>query len=74
VWIDSDSVSRRHARIVVEGDAATLEDLGSKNGTYLSGEKINEAKAVSDGNEIRVGSASMVIRMLSETDTTRTER
>ena len=34
-WIDVYSVSRHHARIVVSGDRATLEDLGSKNGTFL---------------------------------------
>ena len=33
VWIDAPGVSRHHARIVVSGGAATLEDLGSKNGT-----------------------------------------
>jgi DNA-binding winged helix-turn-helix (wHTH) protein len=35
VWIDSPRVSRRHARIVVSGGAATIEDLGSKNGTTV---------------------------------------
>jgi pSer/pThr/pTyr-binding forkhead associated (FHA) protein len=29
VWLDSPSVSRQHARILVDGDRATLEDLGS---------------------------------------------
>src|SRR5712692_5014517 len=40
VWIDDESVSRRHARIVVDGSGATLEDLGSKNGTALGGKRI----------------------------------
>ena len=44
-WIDSPSVSRRHARIVVSGGRATLEDLGSKNGTYLRGEKLSTPRA-----------------------------
>ena len=35
VFVDSSTVSRRHAVIVVSADGATLEDLGSKNGTYL---------------------------------------
>ena len=39
-WIDVYSVSRQHARIVVAGDDATLEDLGSKNGTFLRGEPV----------------------------------
>src|SRR5262245_29375700 len=37
LWIDHSSVSRRHARIVVAGGKATLEDLDSKNGTYVGG-------------------------------------
>ena len=40
VWIDSPRVSRRHARIVVSGGNATIEDLGSKNGTSVSGRRI----------------------------------
>ncbi len=36
-WIDVHSVSRRHARIAISGGRATLEDLESKNGTFLQG-------------------------------------
>ncbi len=39
VRIDVDGVSRRHARIVADGERFTLEDLGSKNGTYLRTER-----------------------------------
>ena len=42
VWVDASGVSRRHARILVSGDAVTLEDLGSKNGTFVG------ARAVTD--------------------------
>ena len=37
VWIDAPGISRHHARIVVREGTATLEDLGSKNGTYVAG-------------------------------------
>jgi DNA-binding winged helix-turn-helix (wHTH) protein len=40
VWINDESVSRRHARIVVGEDGAWLEDLGSKNGTFLRGRAV----------------------------------
>jgi DNA-binding winged helix-turn-helix (wHTH) protein len=40
VWVDDPSVSRHHARILVAGPEARLEDLGSKNGTLLNGERI----------------------------------
>src|SRR5262249_43467756 len=60
VWIDDSSVSRRHARIVVDERGATLEDLGSKNGTLLRDSKIRGAVALSDRDEVRVGPARMV--------------
>ena len=63
VWLDSSTVSRRHARIVIAGDRATLEDLGSKNGTQVRGERINETVDLEDGDEIRIGSVVLSFRM-----------
>ena len=73
LWIDDASVSRRHARIVVAGDKTTIEDLGSKNGTFLSGQKIERPAPIADGDEIRVGPSTMVFRELSP-GTTQAER
>ena len=39
-WIEAPTVSRRHARILVEEGRAVIEDLGSKNGTFVRGERI----------------------------------
>jgi DNA-binding winged helix-turn-helix (wHTH) protein len=61
-WIESPSVSRRHARILVSGQDATLEDLGSRNGTYLDGERIGAPSPLADGDEIRVGRAFLTFR------------
>ena len=61
-WIDVHSVSRRHARVVVTGDTATLEDLGSKNGTFLGGEPVTSARSLSDGDRIRIGTVEMTFR------------
>jgi len=63
-WIDVYSVSRRHARIVISGDRATLQDLDSKNGTYLRGKAVTGPKpvALSDGDEIRIGTVVMTLR------------
>ena len=63
-WIDRDTVSRRHARIVIAGEAATIEDLGSKNGTRLRGRRVEGAAALSDGDEIRLGSVALKFKML----------
>ena len=73
VWIDLDSVSRRHARIVVEQEEATLEDLKSKNGTFLDGQKVTSPVRLSSGNRIKVGAASLVFRCSREMGSTRTE-
>jgi DNA-binding winged helix-turn-helix (wHTH) protein len=74
LWIDSASVSRRHARIVVEGGRAILEDLGSKNGTFWRGQRISAAVALSDGDEIRLGQVSLTLRVLLVDVTTRTDQ
>lgn len=58
IRIDSAGVSRRHARIVVVETGATVEDLGSKNGTYVHGEPLSAPRPLSDGDEIRVGPVS----------------
>jgi DNA-binding winged helix-turn-helix (wHTH) protein len=63
VWLESPTVSRRHARIVVSAAGATLEDLGSKNGTQLRGHKITSPSDLADGDEIRVGSILMIFRV-----------
>jgi DNA-binding winged helix-turn-helix (wHTH) protein len=73
IRIPSESISRRHARIVVVQSAATLEDLGSKNGTYLRGEKIGEPKALEDGDSIRFGSVAFTLRVVSGEGSTATE-
>ncbi|HEX7793096.1 MAG TPA: FHA domain-containing protein, partial [Vicinamibacterales bacterium] len=49
IWIDAPGVSRHHARIVIHGDEAIIEDLGSKNGTYVAGERLTVARRLDDG-------------------------
>jgi DNA-binding winged helix-turn-helix (wHTH) protein len=61
-WVDVHSVSRHHARIVVSGDSATLEDLGSKNGTFLEKEPVSTPRPLVDGDRFRVGTVEMVLR------------
>jgi DNA-binding winged helix-turn-helix (wHTH) protein len=71
-WIDRDTVSRRHARIVIEGDAAVIEDLGSKNATYLRGERLTAPAQLSDGDEIKLGSVPLTFRMFPDAASTAT--
>jgi DNA-binding winged helix-turn-helix (wHTH) protein len=72
LWIDHPSVSRRHARIVVQRGKATLEDLKSKNGTHVNAKAIQGRVRLEDGDEVRIGPETMVFRAAAPT-TTRTE-
>jgi DNA-binding winged helix-turn-helix (wHTH) protein len=73
VWLESPSVSRHHARIRVCGTDATIEDLASKNGTYLRGERLAGPSPLIDGDEIRLGSVLVKFRW-TDTGVTETQR
>jgi len=60
--VDHASVSRHHARIVIDGTAARLEDLGSKNGTFLRNQRLEGSHPLRDGDAIRLGLVSLVFR------------
>ena len=70
VWIDDNSVSRHHARIVIDRRGAEVEDLESKNGTFLRGEKLAVPASLHDGDLLRVGSATFVFRVFDRTGST----
>ena len=72
VWLDSPTVSRHHARIRINGRAAIIEDLGSKNGTFLRGERLATPSELTDGDELRLGSISVKFRLLGLTSSTQT--
>ena len=70
--IDSDTVSRRHARILVSAGEATIEDLRSKNGTFVGDELVRSARALKDRDEIRLGSVRLTFRAALAGPSTRT--
>ena len=70
VWIDDASVSRRHAWIFVDDTGATVEDLGSKNGTFVRGRRITKPLSLTDRDAIRIGPASLVFRLFQKTGST----
>lgn len=51
-----DMVSRRHAKIVVNGDQIRIEDMGSTNGTFVNGERIKQA-SLNDGDRVLIGTS-----------------
>jgi DNA-binding winged helix-turn-helix (wHTH) protein len=74
VWIDAPGVSRHHARICIAGVQATIEDLGSKNGTFLAGRRVSRPSPLGDGDEIRLGSVVATFRIPPPARTTTTLR
>ena len=51
-----DMVSRRHAKIVVDSEQVTIQDLGSTNGTFVNGERIKRA-SLNDGDRVLIGTS-----------------
>ena len=74
VWLESPTVSRHHARIRIRGEDATIEDLDSKNGTYVRGERIVTRATLTDGDEVRIGSVAVSFRRSAPTASTETQR
>jgi len=72
IVVDSPDVSRHHARLLVTSDAVTLEDLGSKNGTFVAGKRLTAATALRDGDQITVGRTLLRIERLRDVASTAT--
>ena len=62
VEIEAPTISRHHARIVV-GESVTIEDLASKNGTWLDGERLGGPRPLADGASVRLGSVHLTFRL-----------
>jgi DNA-binding winged helix-turn-helix (wHTH) protein len=69
IRLESPTVSRRHARITVTRDGALVDDLDSKNGTFLRGSRLTAPALLADGDEIRVGSVVLRFRITSGSST-----
>jgi DNA-binding winged helix-turn-helix (wHTH) protein len=71
IMVDATTVSWRHARIRVSGSSAaphvTVEDLGSRNGTFVNGAAVSRPADLTDGDELRLGSVVIRIRLAGST-------
>lgn len=57
--------SRRHARVGKEGDVFVVRDLGSRNGTFVNGQRV-QAASLNDGDMIRLGGTEIVFRLADD--------
>ena len=73
IVLTGDKVSRRHARLRVEGGEVWLEDLGSRNGTQLGEAPVTAPVQVREGHSITVGENTLVVRVAGEVEASRTE-
>ena len=61
--LDEDTqVSRRHARISVQGGQVVVEDLGSTNGTYVNDQPISSPRSLNPGDKVRIGLTVLELR------------
>jgi predicted component of type VI protein secretion system len=61
--LDEDTqVSRRHARIALQGGQVLVEDLGSTNGTYVNDQPINAPRSLNPGDKVRIGLTVLELR------------
>ena len=59
---DDTQVSRRHARIAVQGGQVVVEDLGSTNGTYVNDQPISSPRSLNPGDKVRIGLTVLELR------------
>ena len=73
IFLNSPGVSRRHALIKITAGRATIEDLGSKNGTFVGDRRVDSSRSLGDGDIIGVGSVKLTLRALQTPSSTETE-
>jgi DNA-binding NtrC family response regulator len=59
--VGTEGVSRKHAVIEIDRLRATVRDLGSRNGTFVNGERIGSSREVGHGDEIQLGDAHLTL-------------
>jgi hypothetical protein len=61
VQLTDTGVSRRHAEVRLVGDTVEVHDLGSTNGTWVNGRRV-ETASLRDGDRVTVGTTDLVVR------------
>jgi DNA-binding winged helix-turn-helix (wHTH) protein len=63
ICVDHPSVSRKHARISIESDGVILQDLGSRNGTFLNGRRVDAPAKIHHNSVIGLGPITLVFHV-----------
>lgn len=66
VSIADGSISSRHARVVRTAEGFSIEDLQSRNGTFVNGEKVDKPRLLADGDVVRIGKVIMTFNVALE--------
>jgi DNA-binding winged helix-turn-helix (wHTH) protein len=72
IVINSPDVSRHHARIIVTGSAIAVEDLCSKNGTFVGTTRAAGVTAITEGDDLVVGRTRLLVRAARQLSPTAT--
>jgi predicted component of type VI protein secretion system len=62
ITLGDPDVSRRHAEIQISNGDILISDLGSTNGTFVNGERIDQPRSLRDGDEVRIGAVVWRLR------------
>lgn len=73
ILMKSSTVSRRHARIVINAKGALIEDLKSKNGTFVNDRRVSGPTPVTEGDHVRIGSLLFTFRRSQGSQSTETQ-
>jgi len=73
VFLNHPGVSRQHARIVISAAQATIEDIGSKNGTFVGEERVDGVRVLRDGDVVGIGSVKLTFSVVLPPNSTETE-
>ncbi len=68
IVLDHPRVSRKHARLIVQSDEVKLEDLGSVNGVFVNGQRIEGSHAVIGGERVVIGGEQLELHLESPED------
>lgn len=68
ITIEDPLISRRHARIAIGPDTATIADLGSRNGVRINGRSIDGETELKDGDRVRLGTQELLFSVVKRKD------